>query len=78
MAAAMDAGNRSMKLGHRPIWNEEDWDAAVLVFDSLYDELRTFKNENPQIIHFTYIDDDNNEYLWSGYEIFEKNFVADP
>ena len=34
-AAAIDAGNRSMKQGLRIQWNEEDWQAAWLCFDRL-------------------------------------------
>jgi hypothetical protein len=37
-AAAMDAGNRSMRKGGRKIWNEQDFNAASAEFTRLIPE----------------------------------------
>jgi hypothetical protein len=34
-AAGWDAGNRSMKAGGRTAWNEEDWNVACEVFETM-------------------------------------------
>ena len=35
---ALDTGNRSMRRARRRLWNEEDWDRAVDMYELLLEE----------------------------------------
>ena len=40
MAAAQDAGNRSMRAGGRTKWAVKDWNVACRTFERLYGDVR--------------------------------------